>query len=143
MPNFKYDRAIGSFRAWLMNMTRWRIADQFRKRTLVRHLSRENNFAGDAAMDGIADPSDTALDALWNEEWKQALLEAAMAKVKRNIDPQQYQIFDLYVNKGWEPSKVAEAYGVAIGQVYLTKSRVTKVIKEKVERMQRTDRLMA
>jgi RNA polymerase sigma-70 factor (ECF subfamily) len=29
MPTFKYDPAIGSFKAWLLNMTRWRIIDQF------------------------------------------------------------------------------------------------------------------
>ena len=28
----KYDPKQGSFKAWLMNLTRWRIADQFRKR---------------------------------------------------------------------------------------------------------------
>ena len=32
MPTFKYDPAIGSFKAWLLNMTRWRITDQLRKR---------------------------------------------------------------------------------------------------------------
>src|SRR5882762_11075450 len=32
MPTFKYDPAIGSFKGWLLNMTRWRIIDQFRKR---------------------------------------------------------------------------------------------------------------
>src|SRR6266513_1607317 len=28
----RYDPAIGSFKGWLLNITRWRIADQFRKR---------------------------------------------------------------------------------------------------------------
>src|ERR1044071_8154758 len=32
MPKFKYDPAIGTLKAWLLNMTRWRIADQIRKR---------------------------------------------------------------------------------------------------------------
>src|SRR6185503_10568683 len=29
----RYDPEIGSFKGWLLNITRWRIADQFRKRT--------------------------------------------------------------------------------------------------------------
>src|SRR5438876_10723498 len=32
MPTFKYDPAVGSFKAWLLKMTRWRITDQLRKR---------------------------------------------------------------------------------------------------------------
>ena len=32
MPTFEYDRSVGSFKAWLLNMTRWRITDQLRKR---------------------------------------------------------------------------------------------------------------
>src|SRR5258708_28438322 len=32
IPEFKADPAHGSFSAWLMHTTRWRIADQFRKR---------------------------------------------------------------------------------------------------------------
>ena len=28
----KYERAAGSFKGWLLHITRWRIADQFRKR---------------------------------------------------------------------------------------------------------------
>jgi RNA polymerase sigma-70 factor (ECF subfamily) len=35
MPSFTYDPKIGSFKAWLLNMTRWRILDQFRKRRTV------------------------------------------------------------------------------------------------------------
>src|SRR6266481_8111156 len=34
MPTFKYDPAIGSFKGWLLKMTRWRILGQFRKRGL-------------------------------------------------------------------------------------------------------------
>lgn len=32
MPTFAYDPSIGSFKAWLLNMARWRIQGQFRKR---------------------------------------------------------------------------------------------------------------
>src|SRR5258706_368599 len=32
IPEIKRDPAVGSFKGWLLNVTRWRIADQFRKR---------------------------------------------------------------------------------------------------------------
>src|SRR5947209_4633003 len=32
MPGFRYNAGIGSFKAWLLNMTRWRSIDQLRKR---------------------------------------------------------------------------------------------------------------
>ena len=32
MPDFKYDRAKGSFKSWLLQLTRWRIQDQLRRR---------------------------------------------------------------------------------------------------------------
>src|ERR1041385_4461701 len=38
MPDFNYDPAIGSFKAWLLNMTRWRIVSQVRKRSPAGEL---------------------------------------------------------------------------------------------------------
>src|ERR1700734_3990453 len=32
MPHFQYDSTKGSFKGWLLSLTKWRIADQFRKR---------------------------------------------------------------------------------------------------------------
>src|SRR5215213_1869068 len=40
MGEFKADPASGSFKAWLLNITRWRITDQFRRRVrdqAIRH----------------------------------------------------------------------------------------------------------
>jgi RNA polymerase sigma-70 factor (ECF subfamily) len=139
MPNFKYDRQIGSFKAWLMNMTRWRITDQFRKRDPVGRAyspSDDNsNSTTTHALDNIPERTNLDLEALWEVEWKEALLEAATAKVKRNLDPQHFQVFDLYVNKEWAPGRIAKTFGIAIGQVYLTKHRVSEGIKEEVERL--------
>src|SRR3974390_95054 len=35
LPTFQYDPSIGSFKAWLLTLTRWRIIDQFNKRRPV------------------------------------------------------------------------------------------------------------
>jgi DNA-directed RNA polymerase specialized sigma24 family protein len=58
-----------------------------------------------------------------------------MTKVKRSLDPKHYQVFDFSVNKKWAPAKIAETLGITVGQVYLTKHRVTEAIKEEVERL--------
>jgi RNA polymerase sigma-70 factor (ECF subfamily) len=139
MPTFEYDPAIGSFKTWLLNMTRWRITDQLRKRGLFAagHSSSEDTATGTRAVDKVVDPASPDLDALWNEEWEKNLLDAAMAKVKRRLDPQKYQIFDLYVKKEWAPEKVAAAFGVSVDQVYLAKHRTMELIKEEVKRLEK------
>jgi RNA polymerase sigma-70 factor, ECF subfamily len=137
MPAFKYDRKIGTFKTWLLTMARWRIVDQLRQRHPLSG-SREYYKEGANApppLDNIPDRRSLDPDAQWNAQWKSSLLDVAMTKVKRNLSPQHYQVFDLYVNKEWAPDKIAQRYGIAVGQVYLTKNRVSEAIKKEVERL--------
>jgi RNA polymerase sigma-70 factor (ECF subfamily) len=138
MPTFKYDRAIGSFKAWLLNTTRWRIIDQLRKRgpAAARHLAEDEVTPRTPTTEELVDPTSRRLDDLWNAEWEKNLLDAAIARVKRRLDPQRYQIFDFYVNKEWPPEKVAKAFGITVDQVYLAKHRVTEMIKAEVKRLE-------
>jgi RNA polymerase sigma-70 factor (ECF subfamily) len=138
MPNFKYDRKIGSFKSWLLNTTRWRIADQFRKRWKVA-VTRSASEDADTEVWTMPRPMDHAsqeIDALWDEAWKKNLLDSAITKIKRRLDPQKYQIFDLCVNKEWLPEKIAETFSIPVAQVYLAKHRATEMIKEEVKRME-------
>jgi RNA polymerase sigma factor (sigma-70 family) len=138
MPSFKYDPAIGSFKSWLLNMTRWRIVAQLRKRVpFADHRPASHDTAtGTSTVDKMVDPASLDLNVLWDAEWEKNLFDAAMVKVRRRVDPQKYQIFDLYVHKGWAPGKVAKAFGISIAQVYLAKHRVTEMIKEEVRRLE-------
>jgi RNA polymerase sigma-70 factor (ECF subfamily) len=139
MPNFKYDPAIGSFKGWMLTITRWRIADQIRKRPpVIWEPERPVEFGDDASADRRAENyANPELEKLWDEEWERNLLEAAITKARRRIDPRQYQIFDFYVNKEWSPERVAAAFSISVNQVYIAKSRVTDLIREEVARLQR------
>jgi RNA polymerase sigma-70 factor (ECF subfamily) len=130
IATFEYDPAIGSFKAWLLNMTRWRITDQIRKRG---PLATEQESAGQTACEVAELSSD--LDKLWDAEWETNLLEAAVAKAKRQVDPKHYQIFDLCVHKEWPPNKIAKTFAISTAQVYLAKHRVTEKIRQEVERL--------
>ena len=135
MPGFRYNPALGSFKAWLLNMTRWRIIDQHRKRPPGAETNLPRHDFGTALVEKVIDPAGDALDKLWEAEWQQNLLEAAMSKVRRRVEPQTFQLFDFYVNKEWSPDLVASKFGVSVEQVYLAKHRMTEMIKEEVRRL--------
>ena len=139
MPTFSYDPALGSFKGWLLNMTRWRISDQFRKRRTVETPAPAtgDSDSGTSFIDRVADPASKKFDDVWELEWQQNRLAAALDHVRRSIDPEKYQIFDLYVNKGWLPEKVAQSFHISVDQVYLAKHRVTQSIKNEVERLEK------
>ncbi len=139
IPEFKYDRNLGSFKLWLLNMTRWRINDQFRKREslMVPPLQEEDTSIGTQWLDRFADPASINLDQLWDDEWEKNLLNAALKKVKRNLEPEKYQIFDFLVNKEWPAEKVAKTFSISVNQVYIAKHRITEQIKHEVERLQK------
>ncbi len=138
----KFDTEGGSFKAWLMNQTRWRIVDQFRARKPDSSSSRPkgDDFAPDrrtATLERFADPTGDKLERLWDREWKENLTDIALRTVKTKVSPEQYQIFYCYVIKEWPTSKVREQLGVSAAQVYLAKHRVGRLIKREIIKLEK------
>ena len=140
IDKLKYDPAIGSFKGWLLQITRWRIADQFREREPGdAKPARSSDDRATATIERVPDSQVVDLDALWETEWKENLFEAAIARVKRKIEPKQFQIFDCYVRKEWPAQKVAERLGVNVGQVYLARHRVGAVLKKEIKALEKME----
>ena len=137
MPEFTPEPQAGSFKGFLLVITRRRIADQFRKRLPGRDpgARRRDETARTSTIERIADPSSLDLDAVWNQEWEKNLMDAALERVKRQVDLKQAQIYDLYVVKQWPVTKVARTLGVNVGQVYLAKHRFSKLLKKELQRL--------
>ncbi len=134
-----YDPEQGSFKTWLMNMTRWRINDQFRKRKKDTAMAAGafEDERKTAVIDRFEDPKGDLLERMWDVEWKQNLAEAALARTKSLVSPKQYQIFDYYVVKQWEADKVQQHLGVSMAQVYLAKHRVGAVLKKELVKLRK------
>ena len=133
-----YDPEQGSFKTWLMNMTRWRINDQFRKRKKDTAMVA-GEWADDrktAVIDRIEDPNGDVLERLWDVEWKKGIADAALARVKAQVSPKQYQIFDFYVVRQMDAQEVQEKLNVSMAQVYLAKHRVGAVLKKELAKLE-------
>jgi RNA polymerase sigma factor (sigma-70 family) len=133
-----YDPEQGSFKTWLMNMTRWRINDQFRKRKkdTAMFVGEWDDDRKTAVIDRVEDPQGDVLSRLWNAEWKKNIADAALARVKALVSPKQYQIFDCYVIKQWTAEQVQTQLNVSFAQVYLAKHRVGSVLKKELAKLQ-------
>ena len=59
-----------------------------------------------------------------------------MERVKTQVDSKQWQIFDLYALKEWSVKDVAKALGVSVGRVYLTKHRISALLKKEMKRLE-------
>lgn len=141
IQKFRRDRQLGSFKGWLRKLTRWRIADQLRKRANAG-LKAATADAGELAaaeVAEIADPTGSALETAWDDEWQANLLSAAMERVKLRVKEEHYQMFDLYVVKGWSVTRVAEILGVSPGRIYLAKFRVAALIKKEIRLLEKKE----
>jgi len=138
MQEFKADPAFGSFKGWMLQITRRRIADQFRKRMVAektrRRFSAETDGTG--TTDRIPDPAGDHLERVWHEEWRQNLMESALERVKRQVSAKHYKIFHLHVVKQQPAQAVCAALQVNIGQVYLAKHRVSMLLKKEIKRLE-------
>ncbi len=135
IPRFQYEPAKGSFSAWLLQMTTWRITDQIRKRDPAVRSNRSGSGTSTrtGTVERVPDPAGLGLEALWDEEWENNLIEAATRRVRHKVDPRQYQIFDCYVVKRWPLGQVTQTFRVSRGRVYQIKHRIGRAIKAEVE----------
>jgi RNA polymerase sigma-70 factor (ECF subfamily) len=136
IEDFKYDPALDSFKGWLLYLTRKRIALHYRKRERDRGGPARDSAGIMAELESIPDPAGVDLEAIWNEEWEKNLTDAALARVKQQVNPKQFQMFNFYVLKQWPVKEVAKTLDVTVTQVYLAKHRISALVKKEVKRLQ-------
>jgi|SRR5688572_21329951 len=132
MPRFKYD-PTKSFRSWLINTTQFKIKDQLRKRKRRNVSNPTSTREGrTSTLERVPDPASLDVGRIFEEEWRERLLELAVERVKQQVSASQYQIFDLYVLKKWPVGKIASTLGISAGRVYLAKYRIGQLVKDEL-----------
>jgi len=131
IKDFDYDRSKGSFKGWLMKTTKWKIIDQFRKiqKKNTRECSGSSEFLENLSTEL------PEVEKYWENNWQQELLQSALVKVKEQVKPIYYQVYDMLIRKEMKPKDVSKALGIKTDQVYLAKHRVAEALKETIEDM--------
>ena len=137
IAKFQVDRSRGSFKAWLLQIARWRIADQFRKRpqraTRLRRSSDQTSRTSTSQR--IPDPASLEMESAWKRDYEQKLFDAAIETVKAKVDPAYFQMFDLRIRKQMPAAKIARQLDVKVAQVYFATYKVSNLIKREVKRL--------
>lgn len=133
MPAFRYDRARGRFKGWLLTIVRRRIANVWRAKKYKHGDER-------VAREELIDPAQiesrpeegSDFEKLWDEEWREHALRVAEDHVKHEVEPVQFQAFQLHVVKSVPARETARRLGVKLMEVYWAKYRIGKMMKKAV-----------
>jgi RNA polymerase sigma factor (sigma-70 family) len=137
IADFDTDPRRGSFRGWLTQLTRWRIADRLASRDGLPAPAAppppDDSAPRTATLERIPapDPEDDA----WDREWREHLLAAAAERVARQVKPRHFQIFDLYVLQHMSALQVSAALRVNPATVYVVGHRLSKLLQAEVAKL--------
>lgn len=116
----------GKFRAWLLNMARWRITDQLRKRApaCTNSDAPTDGTARTPTVERVADPQGVDLEALCDAEWERQLRERALKELQLAVKAEHCQIFHLLALERRPIEEVARMVGSNRARIYVIKHRV-------------------
>jgi RNA polymerase sigma-70 factor (ECF subfamily) len=138
LPGFRYDPKVCSFKTWLLRLTRWRIIDQIRKRLPTNEpvtIAADDDASATAFLDRLTGGVAPDLENVWSGEWEKLVLREAIERVKQQVRPETFQMFDLYACKAMPVGQVARLLRVSVPRVYVAKHRVAAMIKREVQRL--------
>ena len=129
IPEFKYDPAIGSFKGWLMQITRWRVLNHIRKKHYEsggKRMLKEERL--DTALLEVEADKGFHLEKLWDDEWRANFAEAALERLKKKVSARDYQIFYLHILKKVAATEVARRMDIKLAEVYFIKYKLSRII---------------
>jgi RNA polymerase sigma factor (sigma-70 family) len=134
----RHDPKIGSFKTWLLQITRTRIIDALRRKHIKegeQYRPREETL-DTALLESLPADVGSSLEAIWDEEWRAHLLETAMALVKQSADARQFQMFHLHVIENVSALQVARRLGAKLPEVYFAKYKISARLKKEIKRLE-------
>lgn len=126
MPSFEYERARGTFKAWLFRIAQGKVVDQLRRPASQR--------ASTESLAKLADPADES-DERWESLWRREHLRHALEEARRSESAAWVRVFELLLLEDLTVADVQARTGLSARQVYKAKARVLKRVRETLRRL--------
>jgi len=131
LRHFEYDRTR-SFRAWLKTLVHHAWQD------FIARRGRAGQGSGDSdvweRLQTVEARED--LDRQLQEAFDREVLEEAMARVQQRVAPHTWEAFRLLTFEGLSGPEVAPRVGLQVTMVYVAKSKVQKMLREEIDRLE-------
>jgi RNA polymerase sigma-70 factor, ECF subfamily len=123
----RYQRDRGRLRDWLFGIARHQVIN-FRQRrphkeVQVPEASGQSGFFAKV-------PADDDLEAMWEQEWRQTILQECIRLIRQEFDARTVDAFELFAREGLPAKEVAERLQLTANAVFLAKRRVLARIRE-------------
>ena len=131
MRTFEYQPS-GRFRSWLRTIAHRAWCD------LLASRKAANTGSGDSAVLGLLNSVEAREDLLkhLDSECERELLEAAMNQVQQRVEPNTWEAFRLTAQEGRAGAETAQRLWLQVAAVFKAKSRVQKMIREEVAKLE-------
>lgn len=126
LPEFRYDPARGTFKAWLYRIARGAVIDRLRRPGERR--------AETAEIAGLVDPEPSP-DVCWERTWRNEHLRHALEEVRARESERTFRAFELLLVEELPVTELCERLGMNANQVYKAKARVLRRVKEVLGRL--------
>lgn len=119
-----YERGRGRLSAWIIGIARHRGID------ILRARAKQRGWRGDSAI--LSVPDEDQLSQAWNAEQQRLIFEQAWhaLRTRSRIEPGTLRAFEMFALEGVPAVTVAEVCGITVAEVYRTKNRITRRLRD-------------
>ena len=117
----QYDRTQGRLSKWLFGIA-WRRIDHVRRKRY--RAVTERPVAEDASQFWAEVPDDNAASQAWDEVWERALFEQALRRLREEVQPSTFRVFEVLVLEKRSVEEAVAEIGLTRNAVYVAKHRV-------------------